>query len=200
MRFDGLLPDNTQTESQATSSGAISNLESRILDDKRLERDFITPLPQPRKVDIISIPDDSSSLTLYRKRDVVENTKNPSNVPIIISAPMPPDPGDDEQSQCDQGVSLFERQAQSKFKHAEDFGILGNYNKVRGQEFVDTLKDFITSESVYKKEILYRGEKRCIYIDKETDRGVLTKDGQFESGWKLTPKQLREIILRNRLS
>jgi hypothetical protein len=46
--------------------------------------------------------------------------------------------------QCEQGVGILERQAQSKFKHAGDFVILGNYNKVRGQDFVDALKDFIT--------------------------------------------------------
>ena len=144
--------------------------------------------------------DNSDTSTFYRKRDVVENTKNPSNVPIIISAPMPPDPDDDELGQCDQGVSLNARQVQAKFYHAKAFGILGNYNKVRGQEFVDTLKEFFTSDSVYKKEIDYRGEKRCIYIDKETNQGVLTKDGKFESGWKLDPKQLKDIITNGRLS
>ena len=164
---------------------------------------FANPVDQMRFDGIIpevGTSDDSNSSILYRKRDVVESTKNPSNVPIIISAPMPPDPGDDELGQCDQGVSILERQAQSKFKHAEDFGILGNYNKVRGQEFLDTLKDFFTSDSVYKKEIIYRGEERCIHIDKETDRGVLTKDGQFESGWKLTRSQLKDIITNGRLS
>ncbi|MFK7974475.1 MAG: colicin D domain-containing protein [Rickettsiaceae bacterium] len=112
-----------------------------------------------------------------------------------------PDPDDkDKQGQCDQGVSLVKRQLQSKYKHAEDFGVFGNYNKVRAQEFFDAIKDFVTSDSVYKKEIIYRGEERCIYIDKNTDRGALTKDGQFESGWQLDPKQLNDILTKGRLS
>lgn len=123
-----------------------------------------------------------------------------SHIKHMLTAKLPPEPDDEEQSQCNQGVRMLERQAQSKFKHAKDFGILGSYNKIRGQEFVKTLKDFITSNSVYKKDIVYRGEKRCIYIDKETDQGVLIKDGQFESGWKLDPKQLKDILTKGRLS
>jgi hypothetical protein len=84
---------------------------------------------------------------------------------------------------------------QKKFKHAADFGVKGNWSKNNGELFnqavikhVDSVKNPISGT--------YRGTQKVThYYDSKTGLNVMVdSSGNFISGWKLSPKQIKHLL------
>lgn len=87
------------------------------------------------------------------------------------------------------------KQLQSKFKHAGDFGVTGNYSKANAANFSAALNQHINSGSVTKIAGTYRGNPVMHYLDPSTGLNVIVDpSGAFVSGWKLNPAQLQNVL------
>ena len=78
-------------------------------------------------------------------------------------------------------------QLQSKFKHAVDFGITGNYNLITRQQYELALRDHVnTATSVFLST--YHGDDVWVFL--KNGRLVYTDlTGNFMSGWTYTSDQ-----------
>ena len=87
------------------------------------------------------------------------------------------------------------KQLQSKFKHATDFGLKGNWNKTAAGKFNSAINQHINSSGVRVINGTYRGQPAIHYLNPSTRLNVIsTPQGQFWSGWRLTPTQLRNVV------
>ncbi|OIV38544.1 hypothetical protein BIV57_05270 [Mangrovactinospora gilvigrisea] len=94
---------------------------------------------------------------------------------------------------CD--VAFDAKQINKKFKHASDFGVTGNNNKIGRAAFESSMKGFLDDSGVSKLSINYRGDPVTIYLHPQTRLAVVTKlDGSFLSGWKLSESQLSNVV------
>jgi RHS repeat-associated protein len=97
-------------------------------------------------------------------------------------------------------LSMTISQLQSKFKHAADFGVVGNYTKANAAKFSAAINQFINSEGVQVINGTYRGQPVIHYLNPHTGLNVISSPtGQFISGWKLNPEQLQNVITRGSL-
>jgi len=93
------------------------------------------------------------------------------------------------------------KQLQSKFKHAADFGVTGNYSKANAAKFSAALNQHINSSSVSRIAGTYRGNPVTHYLDRSTGVNVIVDpSGAFVSGWKLGPEQLMNVLKHGGLS
>jgi Colicin D len=87
------------------------------------------------------------------------------------------------------------KQLQTKFKHAVDFGVQGNYNTVNAGKFSAALNKHINSVDVIMIQGKYRGQPAIHYLNRNTRVNVIsTRSGHFVSGWKLNPSQLQSVL------
>ncbi len=95
------------------------------------------------------------------------------------------------------GVGFGTRQLQSKFKHASDFGVPGNYNPQNGQLFQDALETHIQGANTQRIAGTYRGTQNAVhYYDPSTGLNVVVDatTNEFISGWKLFPSQITDLL------
>jgi peptidoglycan hydrolase-like protein with peptidoglycan-binding domain len=86
---------------------------------------------------------------------------------------------------------------QRKFKHAIDFGVEGNPNKQKLQEYEDALQEHVRSPSTKVKSGTYHNKKAVHYFNPKSKLNVmLTKENEYIGGWKLSDRQFRHIIKR----
>src|SRR5690606_20859124 len=87
------------------------------------------------------------------------------------------------------------RQLQAKFKHAGDFGVVGNYSKANASKFSSAINQHINSAGVQTINGTYRGQSVIHYVNPNTGLNVISSPtGQFISGWKLNPAQLQNVL------
>lgn len=87
------------------------------------------------------------------------------------------------------------RQLQAKFKHAGDFGVIGNYSKANAGKFSSAINQHINSAGVQAINGTYRGQSVIHYLNPNTGLNVISSpSGQFISGWKLNPAQLQNVL------
>ncbi len=87
------------------------------------------------------------------------------------------------------------KQLQSKFKHAGDFGVTGNYSKANAAKHSEALNQHINSPAVTKISGTYRGNPVTHHLDPATGLNVIVDpSGAFISGWKLGPEQLQNVL------
>ncbi|MDO8543894.1 MAG: colicin D domain-containing protein [Opitutaceae bacterium] len=92
------------------------------------------------------------------------------------------------------------QQLQSKFKHAADFGIQGNYNTANGAAFRSAINQHINSPGVQVIQGTYRGTPVTHYVNPQTGLNVMSNSaGDFLSGWKLSPQQLQHVTTTGKL-
>ena len=92
-------------------------------------------------------------------------------------------------------------QLQNKFKHARVFGINGNENKATLELFSDAIQNHVKSKTTKVIEGTYHQTQKVIhYIDPITGINVM-KDyqGKFISNWRLSAKQLNNVLERGSL-
>jgi Colicin D len=91
-------------------------------------------------------------------------------------------------------------QLQTKFKHAGDFGVLGNYSKANAGKFSSAINQHISSAGIQTINGTYRGQPVIHYLNPNSGLNVISSPtGQFISGWKLNPEQLQNVIKRGGL-
>lgn len=87
------------------------------------------------------------------------------------------------------------RQLQAKFKHAGDFGVVGNYSKANAGKFSSAINQHINSAGVQTIQGTYKGQSVIHYVNPSTGSNVISSPiGQFISGWKLNPAQLQNVL------
>lgn len=92
-------------------------------------------------------------------------------------------------------TAISTKQLQSKFKHAGDFGVQGNYSPANALRFKDAIVKHIGSKSTEAVKGTYRGGDAVIFINKDSGLGVITKpSGEFISGWKFTADKLSHLF------
>ncbi len=97
-------------------------------------------------------------------------------------------------------MTFTARQLQSKFKHAEDFGVAGPYSRVQATRFEQAMRAHIEDEATLVIPGLYRGEPVTHFVHPQTGLNVM-RDAQHAvvSGWRLTPAQLAYVLTRGSL-
>jgi colicin D/self-protective colicin-like immunity protein len=101
---------------------------------------------------------------------------------------------------CDEGgieTSFSPKQLQSKFKHAADFGIDGNYNPPNGQAFREAIDQFVNSPGTITETRAYQRAPSLLTYNAES-RLVVVRNlaGAFVSGWRMSPAQLLNVVER----
>ena len=98
-------------------------------------------------------------------------------------------------------MKFLPRQLQRKFKHALDFGIIGNYNKINIVKFQSALQKHISDPNIRIIKGTYRGKPATFYVNPNMRLTVIEDaDGNFVSGWKLDKKQLHHILTHGKLN
>ncbi len=97
-------------------------------------------------------------------------------------------------------LNFAEKQLQSKFKHAQAFGVEGNYSKANAQAFQSAIEKHVSGPDTRATQGIYRGQDATLYTDPNTGLAVIADtEGNFLSGWKLNPEQLRCVLESGRL-
>jgi hypothetical protein len=99
-------------------------------------------------------------------------------------------------------MTATERQLQRKYKHADDFGVDGPYNRLNAERFEHALKDFIGRDDVDVRVGTMRGQPGAVtfHYDASTRQCVVTSPaGDFISAWKLSARQLQAVKERGHL-
>jgi len=92
-------------------------------------------------------------------------------------------------------VDFSNKQLQSKFKHADTFGVEGNWDTENREEFKRALQDHINDPDTVTIEGEYRREDAIYYYNEETENIVMTyPDGEFWSAWRLRPDQREHLL------
>jgi hypothetical protein len=92
-------------------------------------------------------------------------------------------------------IKITDKQLQKKFKHAVDFGITGNPNRENLDKFKDAILNHCGSPNVKVISGTYRGDPVTHYCNENTGVNVISNgDGDFVSGWKLSPRQLEHVL------
>ncbi|WP_207692273.1 colicin D domain-containing protein [Desulfonema limicola] len=94
---------------------------------------------------------------------------------------------------------MAKSQLRSKFKHASDFGIIGNYNNMNAEAFEKAIYEhFINKETILIRGT-YRGNPVNHYYNKVTKLNVICKEKKFLSCWKLSSMQQFYVITKGSL-
>jgi len=100
-------------------------------------------------------------------------------------------PGEKIPSKAELPQSRFTTEKlQHEFKHSQDFGIPGKWNKSAGGIYQSTIESHINvATDVFKST--YRGQDVYVYINKGTGLGAYTDlSGNYIGGWKFSEAQI----------
>ena len=100
------------------------------------------------------------------------------------------------------GSILEDLQVGKKFKHAPDFGVLGNPNRKNYELFKDKIGEHTTNPSTIIKEGTYKKNIEVLhYFNEQTGLNLMIhqNDGTFLSGWKLNDLQRQNVKDRGAL-
>jgi hypothetical protein len=97
-------------------------------------------------------------------------------------------------------VKFSEKQLKKKFKHAQDFGVLGNPDKANMQKFKSAIQRHVFDNETMPISGTYRGMNVTHYLNPKTGLNVIVDpSGQFHSGWKLSSAQLKYVLSTGKL-
>ncbi|MCP4080714.1 MAG: hypothetical protein GY743_10735 [Planctomycetaceae bacterium] len=89
---------------------------------------------------------------------------------------------------------------QHAFKHADDFGVSGNWNNANGQTFRNALETHIDAPGTSPYPGTYRGQSVVHHLDPQTGLNVIvSQSGELVSGWQLSADQLRHVLANGKL-
>jgi Colicin D len=87
------------------------------------------------------------------------------------------------------------RQVESKYKHAEDFGITDPRGSAGFDKFNNAMKQFVDDPATVHINGEYRGNPAILNYDPKTGLCVIqAPDGSLVSGFRLSPEQLQHVI------
>lgn len=97
-------------------------------------------------------------------------------------------------------MTFDRRQLQHEFKHAKDFGVLGNQNNQTLADFEKAIVDHVSSPNTRVIPGTYRGKPAVHYVDPDTGLNVFRDSlGNFWGAWKLSSGQLENVVSRGAL-
>ncbi len=97
-------------------------------------------------------------------------------------------------------IGFSDKQLAKKFKHAEDFGIKGNYNKQNAARLKAVIEKHVFDNETTLISGTYRGINVIHYVNPKSGLNVIVDStGQFHSGWKLSSAQLQHILSTGKL-
>ena len=97
-------------------------------------------------------------------------------------------------------IAVDPGQLQAKFKHAEDFGVNGSWNKTTAQQFEQAVQSHVSDPATQAIKGTYRGQPVIHNVNPQTGLNVMTDAaGKFVSGWKLNAAQLQNVLTRGSL-
>ncbi|WP_123414700.1 hemagglutinin repeat-containing protein [Pseudomonas brassicacearum] len=97
-------------------------------------------------------------------------------------------------------IAFGKGQLQHAYKHAADFGLLGNANKETLSEFEGVIQNHIAAPGTKLIQGEYRGKPVTHFVDPSTGLNVIRdSSGNFLSGWKLSSKQLQYVLKSGKL-
>jgi RHS repeat-associated protein len=97
-------------------------------------------------------------------------------------------------------MSFSRRQLQHAFKHAGDFGVVGNASNRTMAAFSDAIQAHVGAAGTQAIKGTYRGESVIHHVDAATGLNVIQREsGEFLSGWKLSEKQLEHVLTSGNL-
>jgi hypothetical protein len=86
-------------------------------------------------------------------------------------------------------------QLESKFKHAPDFGVAEARGRRGFDAFEKAVSDFVARPTTVRVLGTYRGDRVILSYDRESRLVVVqTPAGEFISGWRMRPAQLRYVV------
>jgi len=91
------------------------------------------------------------------------------------------------------------RQLQSKFKHAGDFGVMGNYSKANAGRFSSAINQHINAPGTQIIQGTYRNANNPVIFHLNPNTGlnvISTRSGQFITGSKLSPAQVNDVLTK----
>jgi len=89
---------------------------------------------------------------------------------------------------------LAKTQLQKKFKHASDFGIIGNYDTINAKAFEKAIIRHLLDKDTLLIQGTYRDAPVNHYFNQTTRVNVMCKDKKFLSGWKLSRMQQTHVL------
>ncbi|WP_211314278.1 colicin D domain-containing protein, partial [Salinicola socius] len=92
------------------------------------------------------------------------------------------------------------KQLQKKFKHAEDFGVSGNYSPANAKKFNQAIQDHLNASGTKEISGMYRGHSVTFHTDSNSGLTVIQNpNGSFLSGWRLNSQQLQHVLKDGKL-
>lgn len=97
-------------------------------------------------------------------------------------------------------IKTSPKSLQKKFKHANDFGVEGNYSVDNAAKFKQAIENHVNSSSTKVIRGTYHGQPVKHYVNPQTGLNVIKdSSGQFVSGWKLSSAQLKHVLSGGKL-
>ena len=115
-------------------------------------------------------------------------------------APKPPQSTPAATEAAKPKIKVSEKQLQKKFKHANDFGVKGNYSPANAAKFQAAIENHVADPSTKVINGTYHGQPVTHYVNPQTGLNVVKEaSGQFQSGWELSPAQMKHVITTGKL-
>lgn len=96
--------------------------------------------------------------------------------------------------------NIDSKKLQKKYKHADDFGVSGPYNKQNAEAFRDAIQNHVNDPNVTKISGTYRGDPVTHYYNPSNGLNVIVdSNDNFVSGWKLSPAQQTHVTTSGNL-
>jgi hypothetical protein len=100
----------------------------------------------------------------------------------------------------ERALSITPKQLQAKFKHADQFGVAGNYNKQNAEAFAEAIERHVMDPEVQIIQGTYRGRKVTHFYHPRSRRDAIrNEEGAFETGFVLHEKQAMNVTTRGSL-
>lgn len=97
-------------------------------------------------------------------------------------------------------MSYSRSQLQHAFRHAGDFGVVGNASNKTLAAFSDAIQAHVGAAGTKAIKGEYRGQSVIHHVDSQTGLNVIQKEsGEFLSGWRLSQDQLRHVLSTGKL-
>lgn len=97
-------------------------------------------------------------------------------------------------------LKAADSQLQHAFKHAPDFGIVGNQSKASLQTFREVLEKHVANPESIVIAGKYRGRDAVHFLDPSTRLNVIvSREGDFLSAWRLSDQQFGHVMSKGLL-
>jgi len=98
-------------------------------------------------------------------------------------------------------IDLPDNQVRDKYKHADDFGVTGDKNPDNIDAFKQAVAEHTADPDTRRISGTYRGDPVTHLYNSRTDNNIIVRpNGEFLSGWELSPSQKQSVTSTGELS